>query len=248
MHNAAFAALGIDARFLAFDVPPAQLSSALAGCKALRVCQLAVSIPHKETVIPYLDKVDAIATEIGAVNTITLDRNLLIGSNTDWIGLVRALERVTSLKGKHAVVLGAGGTARAATFGLLRSGARVTILNRTVDRAKILLAEIGGQEAGSLDELAEIECDILVNTTSVGMSEDASPIRSQSIPEGSIVFDSIYSPETTRLLQDASEKGCTTIGGKWMLVAQALEQIKLWTGLDAPEEIVANAFDLAGEV
>lgn len=246
MHNAAFKSLGIDARFLAFDVIPEQLASAIAGCKALGLRQLAVSIPHKQNVIPYLDKVDQVASKIGAVNTITLRENLLVGSNTDWIGLVRALERATPLKDKRAIVLGAGGAARAAIFGLLQSGAHVTVLNRTVEKARTLLTELGGERAGTLEDLAKIECDILVNTTSVGLSEDISPVTSKNIPEGSIVFDAIYSSEPTRLLRDAEAKGCVSISGKWMLVGQALEQIRLWTGLRPSERILADAFDTAG--
>ena len=200
----------------------------------------------RDSVIPYLDKVDQVASKIGAVNTITLRENLLVGSNTDWIGLIRALERATPLKDKRAVVLGAGGAARAAIFGLLQSGAHVTVLNRTVEKARTLLTELGGERAGTLEDLAKIECDILVNTTSVGLSEDISPVTSKNIPEGSIVFDAIYSSEPTRLLRDAEAKGCVSISGKWMLVGQALEQIRLWTGLRPSERILADAFDTAG--
>src|SRR5262249_6966327 len=116
MHNAAYAALGIDAVFLAFDVPPARLAAALAGARALGVRQLAVSIPHKQAVLAHLDEVDETARRIGAVNTVTQRDGRLLGSNTDGLGVARALERETKLGGRRAVVLGAGGTARAAGF------------------------------------------------------------------------------------------------------------------------------------
>ncbi|MCZ6784582.1 MAG: shikimate dehydrogenase, partial [Proteobacteria bacterium] len=133
MHNAAFAALGLDAVYLAFDVPPASLGAAVAGARALGVRQLAVSLPHKVAVMDHLDGVDETARQIGAVNTLTLREGELVGSNTDWLGAVRALERIRDRKlaGSRAVVLGAGGAARAVVYGLLERGARVTVLNRT---------------------------------------------------------------------------------------------------------------------
>jgi shikimate dehydrogenase len=118
MHRAAYRALAIDAVYLAFDVPPEALAAAVAGLRALRARQFAVSIPHKVAVIPLLDEIDETATRIGAVNTVTWREGRLVGSNSDWLGAVRALERETRLEGCRAVVLGAGGTARAVFHGL----------------------------------------------------------------------------------------------------------------------------------
>jgi len=247
MHNAAFEALGIDARYLAFDVAPADLAAAIAGARALGIRQLAVSIPHKQAVMEHLDAVEETARLIGAVNTITRDGERLVGANTDWSGAVRALERERKLAGAHAVVLGAGGTARAVVFGLRERGARVSVLNRSVDRARALAAELGAERAGPLDDLAATPCDVLVNTTSVGLRDpDASAVPAAALPRGALVMDVVYDPPRTRLLRDAAAAGCTTVAGKWMLVEQAAEQLRLWTGQEPPLERMAEAFDRAG--
>lgn len=245
MHNAAFAALGLDAVYVAFDVPPAALPAAIAGARALGVRQLAVSLPHKEAVIALLDEVDETARCIGAVNTVTLREGRLIGSNTDWLGAVRALERETPLQDRDVVVLGAGGTARAVVWGARARGARVAVLNRSRERAVRLAAELDAQYAGSLDELASRPCDVLVNTTSVGLRSDESPVAAEAIPKDAVVLDAVYDPARTRLLRDAEARGARTIGGKWMLVYQAAEQIRIWSGREAPVEVMAEAFDAA---
>jgi shikimate dehydrogenase len=245
MHNAAFDALGLDAVYVAFDVAPAELPAAVAGARALGIRQLAVSIPHKEAMLALCDEVDATARRIGAVNTVTRRGDRLVGSNTDWLGAVRALERVTELAGRDAVVLGAGGAACAAVFGLLERGARVRVLNRTPERAKAL-AERLGATSGGLDELAHGPCDVLVNATSVGLRAEASPIPAAAIARGSVVLDAVYDPPQTRLLRDAEARGARTVGGKWWLVHQAAEQLRDWTGKEAPLEVMADAFDRAG--
>ena len=243
MHNAAYAALGLDAVFVAFDVPAEQLGNAIAGARALGVRQLAVSLPHKQAVMAHLDEIDETAQRIGAVNTVTLRKGRLVGSNTDWLGLARALERETKLDARRAVVLGAGGTARAAVFGLRERGARVTVLNRTVARAEAIASELGAERAGPLESLAELEWDVLVNTTSVGLRGDASPVVASTLRPNTVVFDAVYEPAETRLLRDARARGARTVGGKWMLVEQALEQIRIWTGETPPQQVLAEAFD-----
>jgi shikimate dehydrogenase len=243
MHNAAFAALGVDAAYLAFDVPPECLSAAIDGMRALGIRQLAISIPHKEAVIALLDEVDPTARRIGAVNTITRRGAELVGSNTDWLGAVRALESVTELGDRRAVVLGAGGAARAVVFGLRERGAHVIVLNRDRERARRLCADLGAEDGGPISALENISHDILVNTTSVGLAADESPIDPSWIRAGSVVMDAVYEPLETRLLRDAASSGARTISGKWMLVHQAAEQLRTWTGLDAPVDVMAEAFD-----
>jgi shikimate dehydrogenase len=142
------------------------------------------------------------------------------------------------------VVLGAGGTARAAVFALRDRGARVTVLNRTRDRADALVRELGAERAGPLDELAALDWDLLVNTTSVGLRSDESPVPAEALRAG-VVLDAVYDPPETRLLREARARGARTVGGKWMLVEQAVEQIRLWTGKDAPADRMADAFDRA---
>jgi shikimate dehydrogenase len=247
MHNAAFEAMGVDARYLAFDVPPARLADAIAGARALRIRQLAVSIPHKEAVLPLLDRIDETAGRIGAVNTVTLRGDALEGANTDWLGAVRALEGAGgALAGRRAVVLGAGGTARALAFGLLERGARVAVLNRTPARAQALARELGAAEAGPLEALAGAPFDVLVNTTSVGLRADESPVPAEALRRGSLVMDVVYDPPETRLLREARARGCAVVSGRAMLVEQAAEQVRLWTGREPPLDVMARAFDAAG--
>ncbi len=247
MHNAAYAALGIDAAYFAFDVPPSDLPEAIAGVRALQVRQLAVSIPHKVDIMPLLDEIDDTARRIGAVNTVTRCDDRLVGSNTDWLGAVQALERETKLPGKRAVVLGAGGAARAVVYGLHERGAEVVLLNRTASRAEALARELGARAAGSLTDLSATPHDVLVNTTSVGLRSDESPVLAEAIDADAVVMDAVYDPTETALLRDAAARGARTVSGKWMLVYQAAQQFELWTGHPAPIEVMAEAFDRAGE-
>ena len=142
-------------------------------------------------------------------------------------------------------MLGAGGTARAAVFALRERGAHVTVLNRTHERAEELARELGAAAAGPLERLAELDHDVLVNTTSVGLASDASPVPAAALRPGAVVLDAVYDPPETRLLRDARERGARGISGKWMLVEQAVEQIRLWSGKAAPAEVLARAFDAA---
>ena len=215
---------------------------AMAGARALGVRQLAISIPHKRAVMEHLDEVDEVARRIGAVNTVTRTAERLVGANTDWLGAVRALEREVELKGARAVVLGAGGTARALVYGLVERGARVVVLNRTPKSAGALADELGAEGAGPLADLARTPHDVLVNTTSVGLGRDESPVEASAIAAGSVVMDAVYEPEVTRLLRDADARGARCLSGRWMLIHQAAEQLRIWTGREAPIEVMAEAF------
>ncbi|MGH0032994.1 MAG: shikimate dehydrogenase [Myxococcota bacterium] len=246
MHNAAFQALAIDAVYLAFDVPPDGLAGAVEGVRRLGVRQLSVSLPHKQAVMEHLDEVDPVARRIGAVNTVVRRGDALVGSNTDWTGALRALERETKLEGARAVVLGAGGTARALVHGLLDRGARVRVLNRTPEKARALCDALGADSAGGLGDLRDAPYDVLVNTTSVGLGEDVSPVAAADLRADAVVMDAVYEPERTRLLRDARAAGARTVGGKWMLVHQAALQLETWSGQSAPVELMAEAFDRAG--
>lgn len=246
MHNAAYAALGIDAAYLAFDVPPERLAGAMTGVRALGLRQLSVSLPHKRAVMEHLDEVDPVARRIGAVNTVVRRGDALVGSNTDWSGALRALERETGLSGVRAVVLGAGGTARAVVHGLVERKARVRILNRTPAKARALCDELGAESAGALPELGDAPYDVLVNTTSVGLSGDASPVEASWLSPDAVVMDAVYQPERTRLLRDAEARGARIVPGKWMLVYQAASQLETWSGREAPVDVMARAFDRPG--
>ena len=191
MHTAAYAALGLDADYRAFDVPPEALDAACARFRAEGLRQLAVSIPHKEAMMAHVDELEPVGRAIGAINTVTLDGDRWIGTNTDWIGALRALERAGPVDGRRAVVLGAGGTARALVYGLRERGCEVFVLNRTVERAESLVRELGATAAGPLDDLSGLAPEILVNTTSVGMNEDRSPVDAEWLHEGMIVLDAV---------------------------------------------------------
>ncbi len=243
MHNAAYRALDIDATYVAFDVRPSGLAAAIAGIRELGLRQIAVSIPHKVEVMQYLDEVDERAREIGAVNTVTSNDGRLVGSNTDWLGATRAIERVGELAGKRCVVLGAGGAARAVVYGLRQRDATVQVLNRTVERAEALAKELGAEGAGPIEALADLPHDVLINTTSVGLRSELSPAPATHLRAGSLVMDAVYDPEETRLLLDARQAGATPIAGKWMLIYQAAEQLRIWTGREAPIDVMERAFD-----
>jgi shikimate dehydrogenase len=257
MHNAAYRALGLDAIYRAYDVPPAELERAMQRFREQGLRQLSVSIPHKEAMLEWVDEVDAVGRAIGAINTVTRRGERLVGTNTDWIGAIRALERELPVAGQRAVVLGAGGTARALVYGLRERGCEVFVLNRTLVRAQALVDELGATAAGPLSDLAGLDPQIVVNTTSVGLNDaSSSPVEAAALPPEGVVLDAVYAPERTRLLRDASARGARTIGGKWMLVYQAVEQLRLWTRDEAhpPDEAamsdaveaMARAFDEAG--
>ncbi len=256
MHSAAYRALGLDASYAVYDVQPEALGTAVARFRRQGLRQLAVSIPHKEDMMKFVDEVDPVGRAIGAINTATLTGDRLLGTNTDWLGAIRALEREEIVDGQRAVVLGAGGTARALVYGLLERNCEVFVLNRSQGRAEALVRELGAKSAGPLTDLTDIAPAIVVNTTRVGMDEMISPVSADSLPAGAVVLDAVYSPSRTQLLIDAEARDGRIVGGKWMLVYQALEQLRIWTALleNPPSEedlegvvdVMAQAFDDAG--
>ena len=236
IHNAAFSHLNLDYVFLAFKV--ARLKEAVDGIRALDLKGVSVTIPHKVAVLDYLDEVEEVAGKIGAVNTIVNRDGRLIGYNTDWSGAIEALEEKISLKGKTALVLGAGGAARAIAFGLKERGAGLTVLNRTVKKAEMLASEIGCSHGG-LEDAASAPFDMIINTTSIGMfpHQDSIPIRKECLGDA-LVFDMVYNPLKTRLISEAEASGCSTVMGIQMFVNQAAEQFTLWTDRKAPRDLM----------
>ncbi len=239
MHNGAFEELGENRAYLPFHVE--DIEGALRGIKELSIQGASVTIPHKEAVIPYLDRIDPVAEKIGAVNTLYVaienGRKLLCGTNTDWIGATRALLEKTSLKGKQVVLLGAGGSARAIGFGLQEAGATVLLCSRTESRGRALAEDLNC-EWYPLAAIATLKGEILVNATSVGMKEEKSPIPAEVLPVFSVVMDIVYSPLQTKLLRLAIDAGCQTVNGLEMLLYQGVAQFELWTGRSAPVEVM----------
>ena len=244
MLNAAFFATGINSVYLAFDVT--DLPSAIAGIRALNIRGIAVTIPHKVTVMDLLDEIDDTASRIGAVNTITNNNGKLTGTNTDAHGAITALEEHTgNLKGADIVILGAGGAARAVAHGAAQKGATIHILNRTASKGEALAAEINAtfHPLSQLHKTPQtIPYDILINTTSVGMHPDFndSPIPPEALLPGTYIMDIIYNPLKTRLLHDAETRNCKTIDGLSMFVHQGARQFTLWTGQSPPTQQMRN--------
>jgi len=241
MHEAAYHELGLDARYVTFEPAPDDLGAAIEGARALGVAGLNVTIPFKRDALDYVDP-DDLAARIGAVNTVdfsTADAGTLpTGHNTDAAGVRRAFaHHDVTLADRDAVVVGAGGAARATAFALADAGASVHVANRTVERAEELAAAVGDRAtAGGLDALdARVpDADVLVNATSVGMEEDRSPVPADALHADLAVLDAVYRPLDTRLLREARERGATTVDGAWMLLYQGVEAFELWTGRDAP--------------
>ena len=241
MHNAALAALGLNWAYVPFDVAPENVEAALAGIKALGMVGVNVTVPLKETVLPFLDEVSDTVRQIGSANTIIYRDGRLYGESTDGAGFLRALEDAgQSADNRRALILGAGGSARAVAFALASRGTHCRISNRTKERAQALARDINRWMPGMASSTgwgwtatAGSE-DLIVNTTSVGMTpaEEAWP----SLPTGSLdnqpfVYDLIYSPAETRLMMRAVANGCGTANGVGMLVQQGAISLSLWTGL-----------------
>lgn len=246
MHNAAFSETGINAVYLAFGTQDIQ--GCLNGMKAIGIKGLSVTIPHKTAVIPLLDEVDQLAEKIGAVNTVVNKNDRLIGYNTDAIGAYRALEEEIDPKGKRYIIIGAGGAARAIGFILKENGLDLSLANRSVERGKVLAHDLGCPFI-PLSMLEETSPDVLIHTTSVGMAPDSDQcvVSEQVLKQGMVVMDIVYNPLETKLLAMAKAKGCLTINGLGMFIHQGVEQFKLWTGLEAPKDIMLDAIKQALE-
>ena len=231
MHNAALATAGVNGLYMPLHVRPEQLEAAVKGIVALGYRGVNVTIPHKEEVMKYLDVIDDSARLIGAVNTIVNDNGILTGYNTDGIGYVRSLkeEAVPELAGKKIAVLGAGGAARGAIYALaLEKPERISILNRTAERAEALASDLrrhglGNITGSGMEEAAAVlaSADIVINTTAAGMHPhiDDVPVNPELIREGAAVSDLIYNPLETRLLREARLRGCVVHGGLGMFVS-----------------------------
>ncbi len=244
IYNKVYKELGIDDQFIYLSclVKAENIEDFIKGVRAMGIRGATCTMPHKEIVMPYLDKIDEHAQAIGAVNTVVNDDGVLTGYNTDWVGAVKPLEAITELKGKKVAVIGAGGAAKAFVYGLTHKGCDVTIYNRTPEKAKVLAEKFNCKYA-SLSEQENIKnADIVCNATSVGFvgQEDQMPIDVSDITPDQIVFDAVYSPIETVLLKEAEKVGAQTISGIEMYLSQGYEQVKLYTGHDAPEQAMRN--------
>lgn len=256
--QAAFDHLGLDVRYEAWPTPPEELAARVDTLRAPDLLGANVTIPHKEAALALLDDADDLCRRVGAVNTIVSEEGRLYGFNTDVGGFMRALQQEGGLHpaGARVVVAGAGGAARAVVVALIDAGAAsVTLINRTLPRASALASEMSersrGTELHALPDVhaswraALLSCRLLINCTSVGMSgtdeEKDSPVPSELIPPGALVFDLIYRPVKTPLMKAAEARGARVIGGLPMLIYQGAESFALWTGQEAPVEVMFAA-------
>ncbi|MFN3265354.1 MAG: shikimate dehydrogenase [Deinococcales bacterium] len=248
MHNAALANLGIEAAYLAKDISQEELAAELEQLRHSDAWGCNLSIPHKEHALKLMDWLSSEAQAIGAVNTVVVRDQKLLGYNTDAYGFMRSLEEAgIHVQDAKVVVLGAGGAARAVACGLKYAGAFVALWNRNTERAKVLCAELGLATHLTDDLLAAAlsECDGLVNTTSVGLEQPMqSPIPDTLLSDGLAtrwVCDIVYRPLETRLLRTAREKKYKTVDGLGMLVHQGARAFELWTGQKPDTETMRNA-------
>jgi shikimate dehydrogenase len=259
MHNAAFERLELNWRYVPLPVRSERLAEAIRGLAALGFCGANVTVPHKVAAMPLLDDIDPAAQAIGAVNTITVDADTgrLTGHNTDAAGFMDDLAAfgVALAPGAHVLVLGAGGAARATAFAAMKQGAAVSVLNRTHERAERLVAALrelvpgAAVQAVKAAALASLvrggeRVTLIVNATAAGMWPDVKHTPwpyGVPFPEGATLYDTVYRPARTRLMRDAEALGLRTIGGLGMLVRQGAAAFRLWTGIDAPVEIMRAA-------
>jgi len=232
MHNTMFKEKGINFIYHPLKLEKNELEEFMNNFRKFDFVGAAVTVPHKETIMQFLDKLDKTAKDIGAVNTIVKDNGALIGYNTDYYGAIEALKENTQLENKKILIIGAGGAARAIVYGLKKEKAEITIINRTFEKAQ-KLAEEFNIKPDKLENMKELikGNDIIINTTSVGMKSniDESIIPKEHFSEGKILMDIVYTPIRTKLIEFAEKANCKTITGERMLIYQAMKQFKLWT-------------------
>ena len=245
--NAAFGAAGLDWTYVALEVAATRLPDALVGVRALGIAGLSVTMPHKESAAACADVLSPTAERLGAVNCLVNADGLLTGHNTDGEGFVRSLERQFRFQpiGKRCVVFGAGGSARSIVLALADGGAsEVVVVNRTIGRAERAAALAGDRgEVVSLDGIgSDLEdADLIVNATSIGMGQptpDDVPFDASVLHQGQILVDIVYKPLETPLIAAARRSGASVANGVAMLAHQAAVQFELWTGVDAPIEVM----------
>jgi shikimate dehydrogenase len=240
MHSRAFAHIGYNAAYLAFRIK--DIAAGVSAIRTLGMKGVSVTIPHKISIMPHIDALDDMAKKIGAVNTVINRDGVLTGYNSDWTGAVKSLSEKSEIRGKSAVILGAGGAARAIGFGMLAEGAKVTIVNRSADKGERLAEDLGAKFC-PLSDMKHLECQILINTTPIGMMPniESTPVQKAYLQKEMLVMDIVYNPLKTRLLKDAEQIGCTVVDGLSMFVYQGAFQFELWTGKSAPVEVMRGA-------
>ena len=258
MHNAAAQALGLNWAYVPLPVAPENVTTAVSGLHALGFRGVNVTVPHKQAVMPLLDELEPGAQAIGAVNTIVVgDDGRLTGHNTDWSGFLADLQaHHVSVAERDCLLLGAGGSARAVAYGLARSGARVHILARRVAQAEQLIedlrpylsqAQLASHPPSALANVTPtLTTPLIINSTPLGMTPNktSSPWPAEiAFPDEATVYDLVYNPRQTQLMQQANAAGCQAINGLGMLVQQGAKAFTLWTGVEPDTAVMAAAIE-----
>ncbi|MFX1378068.1 MAG: shikimate dehydrogenase [Promethearchaeota archaeon] len=252
MHNAAIKDLKLNFIYLAFKIIPENLEVAVKAFRALNFKGINVTIPFKQEIMKYLDEIDKVAQKIGAINTIKNDNGCLIGRNTDAEGAKKAIMNAGyDISGKNVLLLGAGGAARALSYSIANDASKIVLASRTEKKAEKLINDLK-QSFGikaepkifSKNILKEEskKADMLINTTPIGMfpNIDKSPIPGEFLHEDLFVFDVVYNPLETKLIKDATKKGCKTLGGLDMLVNQGAYAFEWWTNKKPNVNLMKN--------
>ncbi len=245
MHNAAFRALRLPGMYFKLPAAPVELEKVTGLMLDLDMRGMNVTIPHKESVISLLDRLDLHAIKVGAVNTIINDKGTLIGSNTDLYGVAKTFELANfDARDKEVLVVGAGGASKAVCAYLSEAGAKVRITNRTSTKAASLADKFDNVTAVEFDSLTKGHYAAVVNCTPVGMKgfPNELPLPAEIIKKDMLVLDTIYNPSVTKLMEVATEKGANAVSGKDMLIYQALKAFELWTGKAPTYEVMEQAF------
>ena len=257
MHNAAFAAKGLNCTYIAFRVPQNELKESIESLRSINIAGFNVTTPHKTNVMRYLDELEPVAKKASAVNTVNNIEGIFRGYNTDVYGFIEPLhKRHVDFRGMHVLLIGSGGAARAVVVALAEENAiaKLIIANRDVQRANELATLV--DRLGMKCEVVPFEnatdfspaCDLIINATKLGMNNEPSVIDHLHIQKGSIVYDIVYRPMVTDLIENAKYAQASVVYGYEMLIEQGAKAFEIWTGLSAPRDAMKkNLLGIFGE-
>ena len=249
IHNAAFRHLKLDHSYIAYKISAGELAAGIDSLKKIKIAGFNVTIPHKIEIMKFLDDMDTTSKVIGAVNTVSNENGKLKGYNTDMIGFLDPIKKKNLIiKDSQVLLLGAGGAARAIVTAMVKEKAgKITIVNRTLENAN-KLAEFAKKIGGNVDTVSIQEANklitdykFIINSTSIGMRNEPSPISTENISKDSIVYDIVYQPINTDLIKKSKENGATIIYGYEMLLSQAACSFEIWHKTEAPYDVMKKA-------
>ena len=248
IHNAAFRHSKLDHTYIAYKIPAGELAAGIEALKAIKIAGFNVTIPHKIEMMKFLDEMDTTCKVIGAVNTVLNENGKLKGYNTDMIGFLDPIKKKNfTIKNSQVLLLGAGGAARAIITAMIKEKAsKISIVNRTQENAN-KLADFAKKIGGNVDTISIHEANklitdykFIINSTSIGMRNEPSPISTENIGKNSIVYDIVYQPINTDLIKKSKENGATIIYGYEMLLSQAACSFEIWHKMEAPYDAMKN--------